>query len=38
MKTSDDIEIKTVTTSFILELNERDKLNELQQSFLLKGN
>ena len=29
---------KTVTTSFTLQLSERDKLNELQQNFLLKGN
>ena len=29
---------KTVTTSFTLQLSERDKLIELQQSLHLKGN
>ena len=38
MSEIETLQQKTVTTSFTLQLSERDKLIELQQSLYLKGN
>ena len=38
MSKIETLQQKTVTTSFTLQLSERDKLIELQQSLYLKGN